>query len=91
MLFVFIKLIFTIIVLQTMTDDEKDKYKVLAREYNNSTLMKQRHLKNNYDVQKNSNDFWNTQKYLTKMFECISNNEGKNYCIKLRLSYIYFN
>lgn len=74
-----------------MTDDEKDKYKVLAHEYNNSTLKKQQHFKKDYDVQKYSNDFWDTQKYLTKMFECISNNEGKNYCIKLRLSFIYFN
>ncbi|KAL5237523.1 hypothetical protein ACI65C_004933 [Semiaphis heraclei] len=59
----------------TMTDDEKDKYKVLAHEYNNSTLKKQQHFKKDYDVQKYSNDFWDTQKYLTKMFECISNNE----------------
>jgi len=73
-----------------MTDNEKDKYKVLAREYN-STLMKQQHSKKINYVQKNSNDFWNTQKDLSKMFEYIPNNEGKNYYIKLRLCSINYN
>ncbi|KAL4104283.1 hypothetical protein QTP88_019588 [Uroleucon formosanum] len=58
----------------TLADDEKDKYVVLANEYN-STLVKKQPLKHISDPQKNNDDFWNMQKYLTKMFECIPNNE----------------
>ncbi|XP_008185055.1 protein maelstrom 2 [Acyrthosiphon pisum] len=57
-----------------MTDDEKNKYKVLADEFN-STQLKKQPLKQIRDLQDNSHDFWNMQKYLTEMFECISNNE----------------
>ncbi|KAL4097425.1 hypothetical protein QTP88_022207 [Uroleucon formosanum] len=52
-----------------MTGDEKDKYKVLARNYNSTKAKKP--ISNQ---QKNSYDFWNMQKYLTNMFECIPNN-----------------
>lgn len=67
-----------------MTDDEKEKYKVLADKYNSSRVTES--LKQINDLQTNSNDFWNMQKYLTKMFECIPNDEGENYYIKLMLS-----
>lgn len=40
------------------------------------------------DLHNNSYDFWNMQKYITKMFECIPNNQGKYYHIKLGLSSI---
>eukprot|EP00102_Acyrthosiphon_pisum_P013594 XP_008183232.2 PREDICTED: protein maelstrom 2 [Acyrthosiphon pisum] len=58
----------------TLTDDERDKYRVLAKIYN-STRLKNQPLKQICDLQNNSHDFWNMQKYLTKMFECIPNNE----------------
>jgi len=53
--------------------------------------VKKQPLKQIRDLQNNSQDFWNMQKYLTKMFECIPNNEGKNYHINLRLHSINYN
>jgi len=73
-----------------LTDDEKDKYKVFADKYN-STQVKKQPLKQIIDLQNNSRDFWNMQKCLTNMFDCIPNNEGKNYHINLRLSSIHCN
>jgi len=67
-----------------LTDDEKDKYKVLADKYRN-TQEKKQPLKQISDMRNNSYDFWKMQEYLTKMFECIPNNEGKNYNINLSL------
>ncbi|CAI6354049.1 unnamed protein product [Macrosiphum euphorbiae] len=58
----------------TLTNDEKEKYKDLANKYN-STQVKKQPLKQISDLQNNSYDFWNMQKYLTQMFECIPNNE----------------
>jgi len=63
-----------------MTDDEKKKYKILADKYNSTRVTEQ--FKQINDLQTNSNDFWNMQKCLTKMFECIPNDEGENYHIK---------
>ncbi|CAI6374378.1 unnamed protein product [Macrosiphum euphorbiae] len=57
----------------TLTDAEKEKYKDLASKYN-STRVKKQPLKQISD-QNNSYDFSNMQKYITQMFECISNNE----------------
>jgi len=65
-----------------MTDEEKNKYKVLARK-NNSNQDNEKPLTKMSDLRNNSNDFLNMQKYLTKMFEFILNDKGKNYYIKL--------
>jgi len=43
------------------------------------------------DLHNNSYDFWNMQKYLTNMFECIPNNEGNNYHINLKISSVNYN
>ncbi|XP_060868296.1 protein maelstrom homolog isoform X2 [Metopolophium dirhodum] len=58
----------------TLTDDEKDKYKVLANKYN-STQVQKKPLKHISDMQNNSHDFWIMQKYLAEMFGRISDNE----------------
>ncbi|XP_022168009.1 protein maelstrom isoform X2 [Myzus persicae] len=55
-----------------MNDNDKKMYKDLAHEYN-SSLVENQPIKQISDVQNYSNDFWNMQKYLTKMFECIPN------------------
>lgn len=67
-----------------MNDNDKKMYKDLAHEYN-SSLVENQPIKQISDVQNYSNDFWNMQKYLTKMFECIPNHTGKNYHINLYL------
>jgi len=54
-----------------MTDEEKNKYKVLAAKNKEKPLAKIS------DQQKNSCDFLSMQKYLTKMFEFILNDKGK--------------
>lgn len=60
-----------------MTDEEKNKYKVLASKNKEKPLAKIS------DQQKNSCDFLSMQKYLTKMFEFIPNDKGEKYYIKL--------
>jgi len=67
-----------------LTDDEKDKYKVLADKYN-STQQEKQQLIHIMNLQNNSHAFWNMQKNVIKMLECIPNHEGKNYHINLRL------
>lgn len=53
----------------SMTDEEKNKYKVLAGKNKEKPLAKIS------DQQKNSRDFLSMQKYLTKMFEFILNDK----------------
>jgi len=65
-----------------LTDDEKEKYKVLAKKYNST---KKQPLKQISNLQKDSHDYWEMKKHLTEMFGCISNDEGKNYHINLKL------
>jgi len=69
-----------------MTDAEKNNYKILARKYN-SSKENPMPLKQINDVYNNSFDFWHMEKYLTEMFECIPNKQGKNYHIKIWLNY----
>lgn len=56
----------------TLTDDEKEKYKVLAKKYNST---KKQPLKQISNLQKDSHDYWEMKKHLTEMFGCISNDE----------------
>ncbi|XP_026806579.1 protein maelstrom 1-like [Rhopalosiphum maidis] len=58
----------------SMTDEEKNKYKVLARK-NNSNQDNEKPFTKISDLRNNSNDFSNMQKYLTKMFEFIPNDK----------------
>jgi hypothetical protein len=59
---------------KNLTDDEKDKYKVLANKYN-STQQEKQQLIHIMNLQNNSHAFWNMQKYVIKMLECIPNHE----------------
>ncbi|XP_025203187.1 protein maelstrom homolog isoform X2 [Melanaphis sacchari] len=57
-----------------MTVMEKNKFKDLAKKYN-SNFNKEQPLLQISDQHKNSYDFWNMEKYITEMFECIPNNQ----------------
>lgn len=72
-----------------MSQNEKQKYKDLADEYNSKQNQK-KPITQIITLQHNSKVFWNMYKALAEMIESIPNTEGKYYYIKLGLSSVKY-